>query len=68
MASDKTDDFVVPSSDGNVQGDNHPMPYKTVGSMTPGNAVTDGCDLSPEATNSLGKITSSTKSDSTGDA
>lgn len=65
MATKDTDD--IPGGgdneytpNGDLQGDTTPMPDRGTGT-----SVTDtyGCDLSGDATNSMGSITSATKSD-----
>jgi hypothetical protein len=54
-------DLNVDYNDGVVKGDTKGMPNR--GTSTGMNGDTYGADLSPEATNGMGKITGATKSD-----
>lgn len=56
-------DYHRPDGSGMVQGDDRPMPMKNVGSMAPDNCADDGCDLGPDATNRMGSMVRSSKSD-----
>lgn len=48
---------------GELQGDSKPMPTKNEGSMAPDSY---GADLSPDATNRMGSIRGTSKSDKPG--
>jgi len=53
-------DYHKPDGSGVVQGDSKPMPMKNEGSMA---TDTYGADLGPDATNRIGSIKSTSKSD-----
>lgn len=59
-----SDSNYIPDGTGVVMGDRKPMPDRgTSTGMTGYNTELDGASLDGEATNSLGSITSATKSD-----